>query len=114
MLSGQLRKHDSGCVRLRDQGTRLATLIAQGEAALDRRRKAVSARSDHRVRTITSLIEEINVTRAAQYGKLATKAAEARLPPDWPNRFFRKSARTKSEPSDNSGPDKPGPVTPQA
>ena len=48
------------------------------------------------------------------YGQLASKSAAAGLPLDWPNRFFRKSARTKNEPSDNSSPDKPAPVTPQA
>jgi len=99
---------------LKDLGTRLATLISQREAVLDRRRKAVSARDDHRVRSITSLIEQVNTTRAALYGQLASKAAAAGLPLDWPNRFFRKSARTKNEPSDNSSPDKPAPVTPQA
>ena len=98
----------------KDQGARLATLITQGEAALDRRRKAASARGDHRVRSITSLIEEVNTTRAALYGKLATKAAEAGLPLDWPNRFFGKSARTRNGPSDDTDPDKPAPVPPQA
>jgi hypothetical protein len=95
---------------LKDLSARLATLIAQGEAALDRRRKAASARSDHRVRSITSLIEEVNATRAALYGQLATKATETGLPLDWPGRFFRKSGRARtqpSHPSDNSNPDKP-------
>jgi hypothetical protein len=98
---------------LKDQGARLATLITQGEAALDRRRKAAGARGDHRVRSITSLIEEINTTRAALYGKLATRAAEAGLPIDWPSRFFRKAARAKGAPSNDNGPDKPVPVTPK-
>jgi hypothetical protein len=97
---------------LKDLGARLATLIAQGEAALDRRRKAVSARSDHRVRSITSIIEEVNLTRAALYGKLATRAAEADLPRDWPSRFFRKSPRTKKTPTDDTGTDKPNQVPP--
>ena len=98
---------------LKDQGAQLATLITQGEAALDRRRKASGARGDHRVLSITSLIEEINTTRAALYGKLATKAAEAGLPIDWPGRFFRKATRAKNDPSDGGSPDKPGPVTPK-
>jgi hypothetical protein len=92
---------------LKDQGARLATLITQGEAALDRRRKAAGARGDHRVRSITSIIEEVNVTRAALYGKLATKAAEVGLPLDWPSRFFRKSTRAKNEPADDSSTEKP-------
>ena len=99
---------------LKDQGVRLATLITQGETALDRRRKAAGARGDHRVRSITSLIEEINTTRAALYGKLATKAAESGLPLDWPNRFFRKATRGKNEVADGGGPDKPGPVPAKA
>ena len=74
---------------------------------------AAGARGDHRVRSVTSLIEEINTTRAALYGQLATKAAAADLPLDWPSRFFRKSARTKNEPSGDNGPNKPGSVTPK-
>jgi hypothetical protein len=80
---------------LKDFGQELANLITEGEGALDRRRKAVSARSDHRVRSITSLIEEINVARTALYGSLARKAADAGLPADWPSRFFRRSPRPK-------------------
>lgn len=97
---------------LKDMGARLTTLIAQGEAALDRRRKAANARSDHRVRSITSIIEEVNATRGALYGKLATKAAEVGLPLDWPSRFFRKSTRAKAqpaEPTDDSNPDETDP-----
>jgi hypothetical protein len=82
---------------LKDMGTTLSKLVAQGEAALDQRRKAISARSDHRVRSITSLIEEINTTRVALYGSLAKKAAEAGLPIDWPGRFFRRGSHTKVE-----------------
>ena len=40
---------------LKDRGASLTKLIAQGQAALDQRRKAVAARKDHRVRSITSL-----------------------------------------------------------
>lgn len=47
-------------------------------------------------------IEEVNTTRAALYGKLATKAAEARLPLDWPGRFFRKSTRARNGAADDS------------
>jgi hypothetical protein len=93
---------------LKDMGAALAKLIAQGEAALDQRRKAVSARSDHRVRSIASLIEEINTVRAALYGDLAKKAAEANLPIDWPSRFFRRGSHRKGEeptpPAPEGGP----------
>jgi hypothetical protein len=79
---------------LKDFGARLAELITLGEAALEQRRKAVSARSDHRVRAITSLIEDVNAARGALYGNLATKAGQAHLPLDWPSRFFKRSMRT--------------------
>lgn len=82
---------------LKEKSASLAKLIAQGEAALEQRRKAVSARSDHRMRSITSLIEEINTTRAALYGNLAKKAADAGLPIDWPGRFFRRGTRRKDD-----------------
>jgi hypothetical protein len=81
---------------LKDRGTELAKLIAQGEAALDQRRKAVAARSDHRVRSISSLVEEINTARASLYGALARKAAEVGLPIDWPGRFFRRGSHKKA------------------
>lgn len=75
----------------------LAKVIAIGEAALEQRRKAVSSRSDHRVRSIASLVEEINATRAALYGSLAKKALASNLPSDWPSRFFRRSSRGKDD-----------------
>lgn len=75
----------------------LAKVIAIGEAALEQRRKAVSSRSDHRARSIASLVEEINATRAALYGSLAKKALASNLPSDWPSRFFRRSSRGKDD-----------------
>jgi hypothetical protein len=95
---------------LKELGTALTTLIAEGEAALDRRRKAVSARRDHRVRSITSLIEEINTARAALYGDLARKAADAGLAADWPGRFFRRLSRPRDvqpTPPTNNPPNPP-------
>ena len=89
---------------LKDMGTSLAKLVAQGEAALEQRRKAVSARSDHRVRSIASLVEEINTARASLYGSLARKAADASLPIDWPGRFFRRASHTKEEKPAPAGP----------
>ncbi len=82
---------------LKDLGVSLAKLIAQGEAALEQRRKAASTRSDHRVRSITSIIEEVNMARGALYGDLARKAADAGLPLDWPTRFFRRASRAKDD-----------------
>jgi hypothetical protein len=82
---------------LKDLGTTLAKHIAQGEAALEQRRKAASTRTDHRVRSITSLIEEVNTARTALYGNLASKAASAGLPSDWPTRFFHRVSRAKDE-----------------
>lgn len=93
----------------------LARVIAIGEAALEQRRKAVSSRSDHRVRSIASLVEEINATRAALYGSLAKKALAANLPSDWPSRFFRRSSRGKdAEPTPATDATAPKPATPAA
>lgn len=92
---------------LKDLGTRLAQLVAVGDAALEQRRKAVNARSDHRVREITSLIEDINAARVALYGSLASKAQDAGLPPDWPSHFFRhlpRPAKIEAAPAPGSGP----------
>ena len=92
---------------LKDLGASLATLLTQGDAALDQRRKAVSGRSDHRVRSITSLIDEINTTRTALYGNLARKAADTGLPIDWPARFFRHGGRSKDEKPEEAKPAPP-------
>lgn len=97
--------------RLKDLGAQLPAIIAQGEAALERRRKATSARGDHRVRSITSIIEEINVMRAALYGQLTTRAAEAGLPLDWPGHFFRRSSRSKEEAPTEVPEKQPDPTT---
>lgn len=78
---------------LKDLGTRLDTIIKQGDTVLEQRRQAVAARSDHGVRTVTPLIEDINAARGSLYGNLAERGRKARLPPDWPSRFFRRSSR---------------------
>lgn len=84
---------------LKALGARLGTLIAQGDAALAGRRKAGAARSDHRVRSIASLVDDINNARLSLYGTLARKAAELHLPRNWPDRFFQHGSRTaKAEP----------------
>lgn len=80
-------------------GARLRTLIAQGDAALEARRKAGAQRNDHRVRTIASLIDDINNARRSAYGALTRKAAELRLPRTWPDRFFQHGSHaSKAEP----------------
>ena len=40
-------------------------IIAQGDQALEQRRKAAATRADHRVRNITALIEDINSAHVA-------------------------------------------------
>jgi len=82
---------------LQDLGAQLGKLVEQGDQVLERRRKAAAARSDHRVRAITSLIDDINSARLSLYGTLTKKAAELRLPRDWPDRFFRHSTRSPKE-----------------
>jgi hypothetical protein len=83
-----------GEAALKDLGSRLRTLVVQGDAALEGRRKAGAQRSDHRVRFIASLIDDINNARLSLYGSLARKAAELHLPRDWPERFFQHASRT--------------------
>lgn len=78
---------------LKELGTRLAALITAGDAALEGRRAAMAARSDHRARVITSLVDDINAARGSLYGNLATKAAQAGLSSDWPSRFFKHAIR---------------------
>ena len=78
---------------------RLRQQIAQGEQALDQRRKAATGRADHRVRSITTLVDDINGARLSLFGSLTKKAAEARLPRDWPGRFFQHTTRVaKADP----------------
>lgn len=84
---------------LQQLGAQLRTLVAAGDQALERRRKAATTRTDHRVRVITSLIHDINGARLSLYGVLMQKAAELRLPHNWANRFFRRTIRTaKAQP----------------
>jgi len=82
---------------LQDSGAKLRTLIEQGDQVVDRRRKAAAARSDHRVRAIMPLIDDINSARLSLYGSLTKKAAELRLPRDWADRFFRHSTSSPKE-----------------
>lgn len=97
-----------------EQSPRLAALIAQGEEVLDLRRKAGGARGDHLVRSITTLIEQVNTARAALLGQLATKAAAVGMPVEWPSRFFRKNTHAKSAPAEDSGKEKAEPDAPES
>lgn len=78
---------------LQELGARLRTLMAKGNAALERRRRAGAVRQDHRVRTIKPMISDINDTRRALFGTLTKKAVDLHLPRPWPNRFFRQGSR---------------------
>jgi hypothetical protein len=93
---------------LKDHGTRLAALIAAGDAALEQRRVAISARSDHRARVLTSLVDDINATRGSLYGNLVSKGAQAGMPSDWPSRFFKHAIRIpkSDEPAPAAAPAK--------
>ena len=78
---------------LKALGERLPAIIAQGDQALEQRRKAAATRADHRVRNITSLGGDINNARMSLFGTLTQKAATARLPRNWPDRFFQHASR---------------------
>ena len=79
---------------LQQLGARLSKLALDGDAALERRRQAATARTDHRVRSITTLIDDINGARLSLYGQLILRATELHLPSDWANRFFRRTSRS--------------------
>jgi hypothetical protein len=101
---------------LRPRAVTLAKIIASGDAALAQRSKAVRSRVDRRVRAITSLVGDINAARAALYANLAKKAQAARLPSDWPNRFFRTLSYDREEvtPTPTTPALSPKPATPSA
>jgi hypothetical protein len=88
-------------------GARLRKAIEGADQVLDRRRKAGAARSDHRVREIASLIDDVNSARRSLYGTLTKKAADTRLPRDWADRFFRHNSRDAKE----APPTPPSPAT---
>lgn len=84
---------------LQGLGADLRKLVEQGDVALEGRRKAAAARTDHRVRSISSLIDDINEARVSTYGALTKKAAELHLPRNWPDRFFQHATHApKAEP----------------
>ena len=61
---------------LQQLGAELGKVILAGNAALERRRQAATARTDHRVRSITTLIDDINGARLSLYGQLILKSSE--------------------------------------
>ena len=79
---------------LQELGAQLKNLIVQGDAALERRRNSATACADHRVREITTLVDDINAARLSLFGVLTKKAADLRLSHDWANRFFRHATRS--------------------
>jgi hypothetical protein len=79
---------------LKDHCTRLAALVAAGDAALEKRRVAMGARSDHRARAIMSLVDDLNAARGSLYGNLVSKGSQAGMAGDWPSRFFKHAIRT--------------------
>lgn len=64
-----------------------------GKAALEKRVKADAATRNHRVTEIAKLFEDANTERKALSGKLTTRAAEKKLPDQWPASFFRRAKR---------------------
>ena len=84
---------------LQEQGAQLKRIIVDGDQALECRRKAATARADHRVRDITSLFDDINGARSSLYGLLMQKATELHLSRDWPDRFFRHATKTTRGPT---------------
>lgn len=78
-------------------GERMDGVVKRGDEALGKRRNAIAATADHRVREIVTLIDDVNNARLAIYGVLLQRAAEKKLPKDWAKRFFRRSHRTPKQ-----------------
>lgn len=76
---------------LKQAGQALAAAVVDGESAVRARAEAAAARADHRVREIARFIDDVNAVRRSLYGLLVQRGAEAKLPADWPNRFFKRT-----------------------
>ncbi len=83
--------------QLRQLGDTLEKNVKAGDAAVQGRIDAAAKRADHRVREIVTLIDDVNALRLSLYGTLVTRAAERKLPKDWPNRFFRRAERSPKQ-----------------
>jgi hypothetical protein len=79
---------------LQKLGTRVATHLADGDAAVAERRDAVTATGTQRVREIVKLVEDVNGARRSLFGLLLQRGEEAKLDPSWAQGFFRKSTAT--------------------
>jgi len=72
---------------------RLESDIAAGDAAVAERVAAAQERAVHRLKEITTLIDDVNAARRSIYGTLLTRGEELKLESDWASRFFRRTAR---------------------
>jgi hypothetical protein len=81
-------------------------VVDSGNQVLERRRKAAAARGDHRVRSVATLMDDINSARQSLFGTLTKLAADNRLSRNWADRFFRHGSR---EPETNVPPTPPAP-----
>jgi hypothetical protein len=64
-----------------------------GRSALKSRVDAEAATRNHRVTEIAKLFEDANTERKILAGKLTIRAAEKKLPDNWPSNFFRRAKR---------------------
>ena len=72
-------------------GKQLAANLATGDAAVTERTTAIANTAQHRLREINVFIDDANAARQTLLGALITRAAQKKLSPKWPERFFRKA-----------------------
>jgi hypothetical protein len=71
--------------------------IAEGDAALEQRREAVTARATHRLDVILPLFDDVNATRQSLFGLLTQRGVERKRDRRWAAGFFRRGARARRE-----------------
>jgi hypothetical protein len=73
---------------------RFHAAIAEGDAALEARRQAATARATHRLDVILPLFDDVNAARQSLYGVLVQRGAERKRDRQWAASFFRRGARS--------------------
>lgn len=79
---------------LKDYAKKLIGILKKGDAVIEERREAAGARAAHRAREILSFVDDINAERTAQAAELSLYATKNALPRDYPERFFRRTAKS--------------------
>lgn len=82
---------------LQSFGAGFAQDVSDAKAALDQKQKAADERRDNRVKTISTLVTEINDARESTYAEIVKRRAPKQKSKDWPESFFRKQKKNTPE-----------------